>query len=370
MAATKRDYYEVLGVSRTASPDEIRRAHRELVKRYHPDRNREPGSGERFKEIQEAYEILSDREKRVAYDRFGHAGMNGSPFGRGAGFGIEDLFDTFFGGATSARQRAERGPDIRQPLQLTLEDAVFGCERDISYLVHEVCPRCSGQRVEPGTQPITCVRCAGSGELRRVHQNFFGQFVNVSICQDCEGTGTRVRDEDRCKECRAFGLVRVKRDRVVKIPAGVDDGMRVVIQGEGEPGSLGGPPGNLELLISVEPHRFIRREGSDLMLELPINIAQAALGDEIMVPTLDGEESVKIPSGTQSGRVVRVRGKGVPQRNGQRGDFQVHLRVETPTNLNETQRKLLRQLGETFDREVKPRENRGFFDRFKDAIGI
>ena len=379
MAATKRDYYEVLGVHRGASEDEIRKAHRRLVLKYHPDRNTEPGAAERFMEIQEAYEVLSDGGRRASYDRFGHAGVNGGfgngPFGRTAtGFGIEDIFDTFFGAgfgasATGQRQRVRRGADLRVDLKISFEDAVRGVEREITYARTETCKHCNGERFEPGSPPITCIRCGGTGELRRVHQNFFGQFVNVSVCDDCEGTGKRIVDP--CKTCRGQGAVKAQRQLQVSIPAGIDDASQIRLSGEGEAGAHGGPPGHLYVVIHVEPHRYFRRQGSDLLVDLPINFAQAALGDELEIPTLDGPANLKIPAGTQSGRVVRLRGRGVPHLNDNgRGDLQVRLRVETPSNLTEQQKKLLRQLATTFDREAKPQENKGFFDKVKDAFGV
>jgi molecular chaperone DnaJ len=375
MATTKRDYYEVLGVTRGASADDIRKAYRKLAFQYHPDRNTDNGASERFKEIQEAYEVLSDGDRRSRYDRFGHLGVNGGvssgPFGRAGGFGIEDLFDTFFGGASAAgqRQRVQRGADLRVDLRLSFEEAVFGAEREISFPKHETCTRCGGKAVEPGSEPITCVRCGGSGEVRRVHQNFFGQFVNVSICDRCNGHGTVITDP--CKECRAQGTVRVTRKLQVTIPAGVDNESQIRLSGEGEPGPDGGPPGNLYLVLHVQPHSYFRRQGHDLVVDMPINYAQAALGEEIEIPTLDGPARVKIPAGTQAGRVIRIRGKGVPNLNGGgRGDLQVRLRVETPTELTDEQRRLLKQLAATFRGEARPQEHKSFFDKLKDSLGV
>jgi molecular chaperone DnaJ len=375
MATTKRDYYEVLGVSRGASEDEIRKAHRRLVLKYHPDRNTESGTAERFKEIQEAYEVLSDSGRRAAYDRFGHLGANGGigsgPFGGVGGFGIEDIFETFFGSgaATGRRQRVQRGADLRVDLKVSFEEAVFGVEREISFPRHERCTHCTGSGVEPGSRPVTCVRCGGSGEVRRVHQNLFGQFVNVSICDRCNGHGTLITDP--CKDCRGQGTKRLTRTLQVTIPAGIDDESQIRLSGEGEPGPNSGPPGNLYLVVHVEPHRYFRRQGNDLLLDLSINVAQAALGDEIEIPTLDGPARLKIPAGAQAGRTVRLRGKGVPHLNGSgRGDLQVRLRVQTPTELTDEQRRLLKQLAATFDRDGKPEENRGFFDKVKDVFGV
>lgn len=376
MATTKRDYYEVLGVGRGATEDDIRKAHRRLVLQYHPDRNTQSGAADQFKEIQEAYEVLSDREKRSAYDRFGHLGVNGGvgsgPFGRGGGIGIEDLFETFFGasaGGASQRQRVQRGADLRVDITLKFEEAVFGLEREITFKKHETCTKCAGNGVEPGTSPAQCPRCGGSGELRRVHQNFFGQFVNVSICDRCNGHGTIITDP--CKECRGQGVVRIDRTLQVNIPGGIDDGSQIRLSNEGEPGANGGPPGHLYLVIHVEPHRYFRRQANDLVADLPINVAQAALGDEIEIPTLDEPARLKIPAGAQTGRTVRLRGKGVPHLNGSgRGDLQIRLRVETPTNLTDEQRKLLKQLAATFEQKPDPEEPRSFFDRVKDAFGV
>jgi molecular chaperone DnaJ len=376
MATTKRDYYEILGISRGASEDDIRKAYRKLAFQYHPDRNTEDRASERFKEVQEAYEVLSDRGRRSAYDRFGHAavngGLGGDPFGRASGFGIEDIFETFFGGGRAGvgqRQRVQVGADLRVDLKLTFEEAVFGTERDVSFTKHESCERCSGKGFEPGSQPVACVRCGGSGEVRRVHQNFFGQFVNVSICDRCNGHGTLITDP--CRGCSGQGTVRVKRTLQVTIPAGIDGDSQIRLSGEGEPGPNGGQPGNLYVVIHIEPHRYFRRQGNNLLVDMPINVAQAALGAELEIPTLDGTEQLKIPAGTQSGRVIRVRGKGVPHLNGGgRGDLQVRLRVETPTELSAEQRALLTQLAATFDGQAKPQEPRNFFDKMRDAFGV
>src|SRR5439155_19328197 len=288
MATAKRDYYEILGITRGASEDDIRKSYRRLAFQYHPDSHSGNGDAGRFKEIQEAYEVLADGERRSTYDRFGHVGANGgigSPYGRSGGIGIEDIFDTFFGGGVSSqRQRVQRGADLRVDLKLKFEEAVFGIEREISFPKHDTCERCSGKGVEPGSEPITCVRCGGGGEIRRVHQNLFGQFVNVSICDRCNGHGTVITDP--CGECRGQGTVRVTRKLKVNIPAGIDDDSQIRLTGEGDPSPNSGPAGNLYLVIHVEPHRYLRRQGYDLMLDLPVNIAQVALGDEIEVPTL------------------------------------------------------------------------------------
>jgi len=374
--ATKRDLYEVLGVSRNASADEIKRAYRKLAMQYHPDRNPEDGAAERFKEVKDAYEILSDPEKRARYDQFGHAGLDGG-FGMGgfegfgAGFPFGDIFETFFGGAAaSTRRRApQRGTDLRYDISLEFEEAVFGTEREIEIPRMEVCHVCSGSGAEPGTQPVRCPKCNGTGEIRRVQQSILGQFVNVTVCSNCRGEGTVIATP--CHHCHGQGRERVVRRIKVNIPAGIDDGAQIRLTGEGEPGLNGGPRGNLYVVVSVKPHRYFRREGNDIVIDLPINIAQAALGAEVEVPTVDGPAELKIPAGTQSGRMLRLKGKGVPfLRERGRGDQLVHIIVTVPTHLSEKQKKLLRELGETFGKDVTPQENKGFFDKVKDAFGV
>jgi molecular chaperone DnaJ len=375
MATTKRDYYEVLGIVRGASEDDIRKAYRKLAFQYHPDRNSEPSAAERFKEIKEAYEVLSDGEKRSLYDRFGHvAGERG--FGNGnfggfaGGFGIEDIFESFFGAATGAagrRSRVQRGADLRTDVTLTLEEAVFGDEKEISYPKHETCGHCTGRGIEPGSEPVKCPRCDGSGEIRRSQQSIFGQMVNVSMCERCRGEGSLIQDP--CKECRGQGMVRMTKTLRVSIPAGIDDQSQIRLSNEGEPGPRGGPPGHLYLVVHVQPHRYFRRQGNDLMVELPINVAQAALGDEVEIESLDGPVKIKIAAGTQTGKTVRVRAKGVPYLRDQgRGDLQVRLKVVVPTELSGTQRELFRKLAATFDGNVSPQENKGFFEKVKDAF--
>ena len=378
--AIKKDYYQVLGLSRNASADEIKKAYRKLAFQYHPDRNPENGAAERFKEVKEAYEVLSDPEKRARYDQFGHAGVEngfgvggmGGFEGFGAGFPFGDIFETFFGGgaATAARRRApQRGADLRYDLSIDFEEAVFGCEKELEVARMEVCHLCSGSGAEPGTQPVPCARCNGTGEIRRVQQSILGQFVNVTVCSACRGEGTVIATP--CHHCRGQGRERVTRRIRVTIPAGIDDGSQIRLTGEGEPGVNGGPRGNLYVVVSVRPHRYFRREGNDIVIDLPINIAQAALGTEVELPTVDGPTMLKIPPGTQPGRILRMRGKGVPHlRDRGRGDQLVHISVTVPTNLTEKQRKLLKELGDTFDKGVTPQENKGFFDKVKDAFGV
>jgi molecular chaperone DnaJ len=374
--AGKRDYYEVLGVPRNARDADIKKAYRQQARLYHPDVNKAEDAEERFKEINEAYEVLSDEPKRAAYDRFGHAGVQGTA---GAGysgfgdFGFGDIFEEFFSGfGMGTRRRARRGPrrgaDLQVKLIISFEEAAFGCEKEIKVMRHETCPHCQGSGAEPGTQPIRCAQCNGTGEVRQVQQSILGSFVNVSTCPRCRGEGEVVTTP--CSQCQGQKVVQVPRTLSVKIPAGVDDGMRVRLAGEGEPGTYGGPPGNLYVVISVTPHRYYRRRDSNVLLELAINVAQAALGDEVTVPTLDGEVPLRIPPGTQSGKVFRLRSKGIPRlrRNG-RGDQLVIVQVIIPTRITDEQRRLFQQLGKTLGKEVIPQPEKGFFAKLKDVLG-
>lgn len=379
--SNKRDYYEVLGVAKGASPEEIKKSYRQLARKYHPDVNKEQDAEDKFKEINEAYEILSDEQKRGMYDRFGHAGVGGAS-GFGGGFqdfgGFRDPFEIFeevFGGlggfSRSRRQRGgpRRGADLRYEMTLEFEEAVFGIEKEIEVPRQETCNSCNGNGVEPGTSPIRCPECNGTGEIRRQT----GFFINIGTCPRCQGRGEIITSP--CRECRGQGRIVKTRRLSVKVPAGVDNGTQIRLSGEGESGALGGPPGNLYVVIRVKPHEFFRRNEETIHLELGINITQAALGDEVEVPTLDGKEMMTIPSGTQTGDTIRLRGKGVPRlrRDGSnmgRGDQIVTLQVRTPTNLSKEQRHLLLELGKTLDREVIPQKEKSFFDRIRDALGM
>ncbi len=348
--AAKRDYYQVLGVSRNASEEEIKRAFRKLAFQHHPDRNKEPGAEERFKEINEAYEVLSDAQKRASYDQFGHAGVgaaSGTGF-EGFGFGgFGDIFDAFFGGtATRARRGPVRGGDVRTQITIEFEEAVFGCEKEVAIRRTELCGLCRGVGWEAGNAPERCPACNGNGEIRRVQQSLFGQFVNVAPCQRCGGEGRIVTVP--CRECQGRGVERKQRRIVVRIPPGVDGNSQVRLSGEGDAGLRGGPAGDLYVALEVLPHPVFKREGDDLILELPLNIAQAALGDEVEVPTLDGTHVLRIPPGVQTGRVYTLRQKGVHHVGAQRrGDLHIVLRVVTPEHLNDAQKSLLRELAKT-----------------------
>jgi molecular chaperone DnaJ len=371
--STKRDYYEVLGVSRTADPNELKRAYRRLARQYHPDINKDPDAEEHFKEINEAYEVLSDQEKRQKYDRFGHAGVNGNAGYGDFGFGsISDIFEEFFGFGTGPRTRRKGprpGADLQYKLEINFEEAAFGCEKEIQIQRFETCPECQGSGAEPGTTPTRCNQCKGTGEVRRVQQSILGSFVNVSTCPTCQGEGEMITTP--CKHCRGNKLVRVTKTLTVKIQAGISDGMRIKYVGKGEPGLYGGPPGNLYVLLRVKPHPIFRRSDDNVILEWGLNVAQAALGDKITVPTLDGKETVSVPSGTQTGDSITLRGRGIPhlRRNG-RGDQAIIFQVVVPKDLDEQQRQLFQELGRTLGKEVLPQQQRGFMDRLRDAFSL
>ncbi len=366
--AAKRDYYEVLGVGRNASAEELKRAYRNLAKQVHPDVNTEPGAEERFKEINEAYAVLSDDQRRAAYDRFGHAGVSDIPVD--FGFGLGDIFEEFFGvnmGGRRSRRSPRRGADLRYDLTLEFDEAIHGIEKEIEYSRQQVCSACHGSGAEPGTSPIRCSTCNGSGEVRQVHQTFLGSMVNVGTCPTCGGRGETIGTP--CKACQGRGLERQTVHKTLAVPAGVSDGTQIRLPGEGEPGVNGGPNGHLYVVVQVKPHRFFRRRNDDIILALGINVAQATLGAQLTVPTVDGEERLSIPSGTQSGKVFRLRGKGAPhlQRNG-RGDQLVVVSVEVPRSLSAEQRQLFEKLAETLGAEPALHE-RSFLDRIKDILG-
>lgn len=351
--AVKRDYYEVLGIARDASAEEIKKAFRKLAFQYHPDRNKDAGASDKFKEINEAYEVLSDADKRSAYDRFGHDAANGqNPFGRGfEGFdmgGFGDIFEAFFGGSGNARRQTVRqGADLRYRVSLTFEEAALGIEKELEISRTEVCEICHGTRSEPGSNPQRCPSCDGTGEIRRVQRSLFGQFVNTAVCSQCSGEGSIVTDP--CKNCKGSGYTKQKRKVSVKIPAGVDNNNVVRLSSEGHAGQRGGPAGNLLVEVVVARHEYFEREGDNVIYELPINFAQAALGVDLEVPTLYGPQKMKIPSGSQNGRVFRLKGTGIPHlRSFGKGDELVVLRVETPEKLTKEQKKLFEELAKSF----------------------
>ncbi len=372
MATTKRDYYDVLGVPRNASPEDLKKAFRKLAMQYHPDRNRDAGAEARFKEVNEAYEVLSDGEKRAAYDRFGHAGVDGAFSGRGfEGFGfggLGDIFDAFFGGtAAGTRRRGPvRGADVRRTITVDFEEAVFGAERESEVTTAELCPECKGLRSEPGTEPERCPNCNGAGEVRRVERSIFGQFVNVATCERCGGEGRVVTHP--CQHCKGRGREKKARRLQIRIPAGIEPGTQVRLSGEGELGARGGPRGDLYVVVNVRPHKYFLRDGDDVYYTLNLNFAQAALGDRVQIRTLDGEADIEVKPGIQSGDAVVLHGKGVPHlRGGGRGDMIVQLRVVTPTRLNQHQRELLTELADTRGANGDA-DDKSILGRLKDAL--
>ncbi len=345
---TKRDYYEVLGIERNATDEEIKKAFRRLAFKYHPDHNQEDKTGDKFKEVNEAYEVLSDPDKRAAYDRFGHGGVEGL-YGQGfEGFGFSgfgDIFDAFFSGATTAsRQAPRRGTDLACVVIITLEEAAKGCEREITITRTENCSSCQGTGSRPGSKPARCPNCNGSGQVRRVQQSLFGRFAHTATCDKCHGEGRIITDP--CSRCQGTGREKHKRQISVVIPAGVDNDSQIRLRGEGEAGTRGGSAGNLYINISVEEHEIFSRQNDNILYELPINFAQAALGAEVEIPTLEGKTSFKIPAGSQTGQVFRLKGQGIAHlRGGGHGDQLVKLFVVTPDKLTAKQRRLLAELG-------------------------
>jgi len=354
---TKRDYYEVLGIPRNATDEEIKRAFRKLAFKYHPDHNHEDGAEEKFKEVNEAYEVLYDPDKRAAYDRFGHGGPEGL-FGRGfEGFdfsGFGDIFDAFFGGVTTAtRQAPRRGADLHYNTTITFEEAALGCEKEINILRTENCSLCQGIGCKPGSQPAKCPSCNGTGQLRQVQQSIFGRFTNITTCSRCHGEGRIITEP--CPQCQGTGKEKRQRSVSVKIPAGVDEDSQIRLRGEGQAGTRGGPSGDVYITLAIKQHEFFQRDGDNIIYELPINFAQAALGTEVEVPTLDGKTKLKLPASSQTGTVFRLKNKGIPHlhRRG-RGDQLVTLRVVTPDSLTKKQRQLFQELADTLGPAKSP----------------
>ena len=372
-----RDYYEVLGVSRDASQEEIKRAYRQLARKFHPDVSSEPDAEERFKEVNSAYEVLSDPDKRRMYNTYGTDvpnGFGGFDFGGG-----RDPFDIFaevfgnlggFGGfGQASRSGPRRGADVRSSVDIAFEEAVFGVEKEVEVQRQEVCPTCDGSRAEPGTPVEQCPECRGAGQVRHTQRTFLGSFVNIVTCPRCNGKGTIVTKP--CHECGGQGRVYRRRRIKVAIPAGVDDGVTIRLAGQGESGERGGPPGNLYVTLNVKPHVYFKRHNNDVILEMQINVAQAALGDSVTVPTLEGERQINVPAGTQSGAIFRLRNLGVPHLRGNgRGDQLIVVQVATPTHLSARQKELFHELADTLGTEVIVEEKLGFVDRVKEALGL
>ena len=373
---TNRDYYEILGVPRDASAEDIKSAFRKLARQYHPDVSKEADAEEKFKEINEAYGVLSDPEKRRRYDQYGRAGLgdiNGMPDYATMDFSdiFEELLGGFgfgFGGGGSRSRRPRRGRDLQVQVALTFEESVFGVEKTVEVTRNEVCGTCRGSGAAPGTSPQRCQTCGGRGEVRQVRQTIFGSMMQSGPCPACNGRGEVIAS--LCPTCRGQGLERKTVRKVVSIPAGVDTGTQIRLAGEGEPGTLGGPQGNLYLLISAQRHKFFKRRENDILLNLDINVAQAVLGAWIEVPTVEGKpEKLHIPAGTQPGRIFPIRGRGVPYlRKSGRGDQLVIINVEIPSRLTKEQRDLFENLAATLGTTVKPKE-KGFLDWLNEALG-
>lgn len=370
MATARRDYYEVLGVGRDADDEDIRRAFRRLARQYHPDVNREPGAEQRFKDVNEAYEVLSDPEKRQRYDAFGHAGVDG---GAGTGFPgfttFADLFESFFG--TDLRRRARRGSargaDLRVQVEIDFLDAVKGAERTLRLEREQACSRCGGSGAEPGSSRTTCRTCRGSGEVRSVQSSLFGRIVNVSTCPSCAGEGTVA--ERPCGRCGGSGREAATRELAVTIPAGIDDGQQLRVAGEGEAGDRGGGVGDLYVLVRVRPHPFFARRGLDVLYELRLSPALAALGGEVEVPTVDGPHTLTVPAGTQHGTVLRVRGRGVPRiHGGARGDQLVIAAIVVPTKLTAKERKAWDDVKASGEEPERHAEEKSFLERLKETF--
>jgi molecular chaperone DnaJ len=387
--ATTRDYYDILGVPKGASDEDIKRAFRKLAQQWHPDVNTSTAADERFKEINEAYQVLADPQRRQAYDIFGQAGVGGAgtegygPFNGFQGFG--DIFDAFFGAGTQAgtrRGRPPAGSDLRYDLRLTFDEAIHGVEKEITFSAPSRCETCAGTGAEPGSTPITCPQCNGTGELRQVRSTMLGQMVNVTMCGRCRGQGRIV--ETPCHTCHGEGRVEKRRTLRVSIPAGIDDGHQIRLSGEGEAGPLNGVPGNLYVVAHVDEHAQLKRRDTELFYELSVSISQATLGTRLEVPTPDGREFIEVKPGTQPGTEIRLRGRGVPhlRRQGVRGDLHVLVDVKVPARLSPRQRELLEQFA-VESGEIEPavtegqapaapsrrRSKRGLTDRLKDAIG-
>jgi molecular chaperone DnaJ len=374
--AVKRDYYDILGVPRDASDEDIKRAFRRAAQKHHPDVDTSDGAEQRFKELNEAYRVLSDRQRRSAYDMFGHAGVDGASAGGfeggfGGGFGpFGDIFDAFFGGSpagTRQRRRVVAGADLRYDLTIEFNEAVFGTTREISFPTLVGCTVCDGTGGEPGTEPETCPECNGTGERRRVSQTILGQMVNITACPRCRGEGKIIATP--CHNCQGDGRVREQRTLQVTVPAGIDSGQRIALEGQGEAGPRGGPAGDLYVAVAVRDHAELLRRGTELYYELPVTFPQAALGASLEVPTVDGAETVDIPAGTQSGTEIRLRGRGVPRLRGMgRGDQHVIVTVVVPAKVSRKERDLLQQLGDVSGPAELPKGGGGLFDRLRELF--
>jgi molecular chaperone DnaJ len=372
--AVKRDYYEILGVDRDASEEEIKRAFRRAAQKHHPDVDTSTGAEARFKELNEAYRVLSDRQRRAAYDMFGHAGVDGAsaagePFGGGFGpFG--DIFDAFFGGSPAGgrrRQRVVAGADLRYDLSITLAEALSGVTREIRFPTLVRCETCAGSGAEPGSEPERCPECNGTGERRRVSQTILGQMVNITACPRCNGEGRVIGTP--CHTCRGDDRIREDRRLEVTIPPGIESGQRIALEGQGEAGPRSGPPGDLYVMVTVRDEPDLVRRGSELWAEVPVTFAQAALGGRVPVRTVEGLEDVEVPAGSQSGQQIRLRGRGMPRLRGAgRGDLHVVVTVVVPAKLSKREKELLQQLNEVSAPAVLPKSGPSLGDRLRDLF--
>ncbi|WP_294855335.1 molecular chaperone DnaJ [uncultured Oscillibacter sp.] len=376
MADQKRDYYEVLGVARDASEDAIKKAYRKLAKENHPDLNPGDKAAEtRFKEVNEAYEVLSDADKKSRYDQFGHAGVDpnfGGGYGGAGGFDFNDLgdiFGSFFGGGFGGQQRRanpnapQRGESIRQAVSVSFEEAAFGCDKSVTVERYDTCDTCKGNGCEPGTTPEICPDCHGSGTVQTRKQTPLGVFASTGPCPRCGGKGRIIHQP--CKECYGTGMLRSRHTIEVKVPAGIDDGQTMSIRGQGHAGKNGGPSGDLLITITVKPHELFRREGNSVLCEAPVTFAQAVMGAELEIPTIDGKVKYTLPEGTQTGTTFRLRGKGIPLLNGRgRGDQYVTVYIETPKNLNKAQKEALVKFAESMG-DSNDEDRKKFFKKYK-----
>ena len=370
------EYYDRLGVSKDASQDEIKRAYRKMSKKYHPDINKEPGAEEKYKEVQEAYETLSDDQKRAAYDQYGPDGANGfggqggfGGFDGGAGFGgFEDIFSSFFGGGATRNPNAPRqGDDLQYRVNLSFEEAIFGAEKEVHYNREATCKTCSGSGAKPGTSPVTCGRCHGQGVINVDTQTPLGMMRRQVTCDVCHGTGQEIKEP--CQTCHGTGHEKQSHKVSVKIPAGVETGQQIRLAGQGEAGFNGGPYGDLFVIINVNPSDKFTRDGSTIYYTLNISFVQAALGDTVEVPTGHGNVEMTIPAGTQTGKTFRLKGKGAPRlRGGSQGDQHVTVKIVTPTKLNDAQKEALLAFAKASGDEKIAPQKKGFFNKVKDAL--
>ncbi len=379
MPEQKRDLYEVLEIEKGASDEEIKKAYRKLAKKYHPDLN--PGDKEaeqKMKEVNAAYEVLSDKDKKARYDQFGHAGIDPNYAAGGAGgyggfedFDLGNIFDSFFGGAfggqSSRRQTGpQRGENIRIGLTLSFEEAAFGCEKEVNVTRAEKCPDCNGSGAQAGTAAETCPLCHGTGQFKTTQRTPFGVFSSAAPCNNCHGTGKIIKNP--CKTCNGTGRVRKSRTIFIKVPAGIDEGQTISLRGEGQGGLNGGPSGDLFATVSIKPHKLFKRSGQDVLLEMPVSFVQAALGAQLTVPTIDGKVQYDLPEGTQTGTVFRLKGSGIPNPSGRgRGDQYIKVNIEIPKNLTGEQKEILRKFEDTVG-ESHYQERKGFFSKMKDRF--